>query len=68
MSTSATVQTPGGMFENCIKTAETSPMIRGVKEYEYFAPGVGLIKYESLEPVDHGFRKGPAPGKTGSGS
>ncbi len=63
VSTSATVQTPAGTFQNCVRTAETSPMIRGVREYKYFAPGIGLVKYESLELVEHGFRDASRPGK-----
>ncbi len=63
VSTSAIVRTPAGTFRKCLRTAETSPMIRGVREYKYFAPGIGLVKYESLELVRHGFRDVSRPVK-----
>ena len=59
LSTSLTVTTPAGTFENCVKTGESSPMIKGMAEVKYFAPGIGLVKFENLELVEHGFRDRP---------
>jgi hypothetical protein len=45
--------TPGGTFEGCLKTKETSPLEPLAKEFKLYAPGVGLIKDGSLELVSH---------------
>ena len=63
VSTDATVRTHAGTFEHCVKVAETSPMSRGT-EYKYYAPGVGLVKYESLDLVDYGTAEGSLLNKT----
>ena len=38
------IQTPAGTFENCIKVEETTPLEPDVKDYKWYAPGVGMIK------------------------
>jgi hypothetical protein len=38
------IQTPAGTFENCIKVEETTPLEPEVKDYKWYAPGVGMIK------------------------
>jgi hypothetical protein len=38
------LQTPAGLFQNCLKIEETSPLEPGSKEYKIYAPGVGLIQ------------------------
>ncbi|HZM28201.1 MAG TPA: hypothetical protein VFB89_12705 [Gemmatimonadales bacterium] len=55
LSTTEKVQTDAGTYEKCLKVVETSPMIRGA-EYKYFAPGIGLIKYEKLLLVKQGMK------------
>jgi hypothetical protein len=50
----ATVVTPAGRFEDCIKMEETTPVEPDDKEYKLYAPGVGLIKDAGLELVSHG--------------
>lgn len=54
VSTTAAVKTPAGEFLNCVKVAETSPMIKGAAEYKYYGERIGLIKYEAMELVDYG--------------
>jgi len=44
-----TVTTPAGTFENCLKTAEWSPLEPGVVEHKYYAPGIGTVKIEAVE-------------------
>jgi len=67
LSTTETVKTPGGTFEKCLRTSDTSPMIKGMGEIKYFAPGIGLVKYENVLLVEHGFRKSSQGSKSGSG-
>jgi hypothetical protein len=43
-----------GDFEQVLKTEETTPLEPGVKEYKYYAPGVGLIKDGDMELVRYG--------------
>ncbi len=47
LSTSATLETPAGLFTDCLKTEETSPLESGRSDKTY-APGVGLIQDEDL--------------------
>jgi len=49
------LQTPGARYENCLKTEETTPLEPGVKEYKFYAPGVGLVKDGKLLLTRHGF-------------
>jgi hypothetical protein len=44
LSLEDTLSTPAGRFEHVLKTRESSPLEPGVKEYKYYAPGVGLIR------------------------
>jgi hypothetical protein len=52
-----TVRTPAGEFKNCLKTAETTPLEPGVREFKYYARGVGLIQDGSLKLVKYGKTK-----------
>ena len=45
--------TPAGVFENCLKTKETTPLEMMAREYKVYAPGVGLVKDSALELVSH---------------
>jgi hypothetical protein len=46
------VETPGGTFENCLKTRETSSLEPG-KAPKFYAPGIGLIKDGNLELTEY---------------
>jgi hypothetical protein len=50
---SETVTAPAGEFKNCLKIEETTPLEPGVKEYKYYAPGVGLVQDGSLKLVNY---------------
>ena len=45
---------PAGDFDHVQKSEETTPLEPGVKEYKYYAPGVGLIKDGDMELVRYG--------------
>jgi hypothetical protein len=49
-----TIRTPAGEFRNCLKTEETTPLEPGVKEYKYYARGVGLVQDGALKLVKYG--------------
>lgn len=51
VSTTAVVKTPAGEFKDCVKTEETTPLEPGVKEYKYYAKGIGLVQDGSLKLV-----------------
>jgi len=57
-SINAVVQVPAapppGNFTNCLKTRETTPLEGGVG-IKFYAPGVGLVKDDSLHLVQYGF-------------
>ena len=55
-ATDATVQTPAGVFKQCVRVEETTPLEPGVKDYKLFAPGVGLVQDGSLKLVRYGRR------------
>ena len=52
VSVTETLSTPAGDFVDVLKTRETTPLERGVKEFKYYAPGVGLIRDEHLDLVE----------------
>lgn len=43
LSMTEAVETPAGAFNNCLKTKETSALVKDVG-YKFYAPGIGLIK------------------------
>lgn len=45
------VRTPAGEFRDCLKVEETTPLEPGVREYKYYARGVGLVQDGSLKLV-----------------
>ena len=51
VSVTETLSTPAGSFENVLKTKETTPLEKGVKEFKFYAPGVGLIRDADLDLV-----------------
>ena len=49
VSINTVVETPLGEFENCLKTKETSPLEPGIREFKFYAPGIGLVKDGALK-------------------
>ena len=56
ISTSETVKTPAGTFQNCVHLRETTPLERDVS-HKYYAPGIGIIKDDEFELAE---RPGPS--------
>jgi hypothetical protein len=50
----ATIKTPAGEFEGCLRCVETSPLEPLAREAKIYAPGIGLVKDGSLLLVEHG--------------
>jgi hypothetical protein len=59
VSLSETIKTQAGEFKNCLKVEETTPLEPGVKEYKYYAAGVGLVQDGSLKLVKYGKAEKP---------
>jgi hypothetical protein len=57
LSLSKTVRTPAGEFRNCLQTEGTSKLDPNAVEFRIFAPGVGLVQFESLKLIRYGFHK-----------
>jgi len=53
VSVTETFKTPAGEFKNCLKTAETTPLEPGEREYKRYARGIGLIQDGSLKLVKY---------------
>jgi hypothetical protein len=49
-----TVKTPAGDFKNAVKVLETTPLEPGVREFKYYANGIGLIQDGELRLVKYG--------------
>ena len=47
--------TPAGIYMNCLKMEETTPLEPKNKEYKFYAPGIGLIRDGDLLLIRHGF-------------
>ena len=43
LDANSTVSIQLGTFKNCVATLETTKLEPGVKEYKYYAPGIGII-------------------------
>lgn len=54
VSLDTVLETPAGRFEHCLMTEESSPLEPGSHEFKIYAPGIGLIKDESLLLVRYG--------------
>lgn len=54
LTVTATLQTPAGLFTDCLRTEETSPLESG-QSYKAYAPGVGLIQDEDLVLIRYGY-------------
>jgi hypothetical protein len=59
VSLSETVKTPAGEFENCLKVEETTPLEPAIKEYKYYAAGVGMVQDGALKLVKYGKAEKP---------
>ena len=57
ISVTDSLKTPAGTFDKVMKTLETTPLEPGTKGYKLYAPGVGLIKDDTLLLVKHGYVK-----------
>jgi hypothetical protein len=53
VSINETVVTPAGRFTNCVKVEETTPLEPGIREYKYYAAGIGLIQDGDLKLARH---------------
>ena len=51
------LKVPAGTFNDCLKIEETTPLERGVKEYKYYASGIGLIQDGTLKLIRYGNAK-----------
>lgn len=56
VSLNETLETPAGVFKNCLKVEETTPLERA-REYKLYAPGIGLVKDEDLLLTEYGYIK-----------
>lgn len=54
VSVTETVETPAGVFKNCLKVEETTPLQRFVTEYKYYCAGIGMVRDGSLKLVKAG--------------
>ncbi len=61
VSMSAVVKCAAGRFDDCLKVEETTPLEAGVKEYKYYARGIGLVQDGSLKLVRFGLAEVPEP-------
>ncbi len=57
ISTSESLLTPAGTFQNCLKTEETDALKPKEREFKLYAPTIGLIQDEDLLLVKSGFVK-----------
>jgi len=54
VSVSETVETPAGVFRNCLKVEETTPLQRFATEYKYYCPGIGMVQDGSMKLTKSG--------------
>ncbi|NWF77883.1 MAG: hypothetical protein HXY36_04760 [Chloroflexi bacterium] len=55
LSNEEIVDSPAGRFDKCLKIEETTPLEPGVKEYKFYAEGVGLVRDGDLLLTEYGF-------------
>lgn len=55
ISLKETLETPAGVFGDCLKTKETTPLNPLELGYKTYAPGIGLIQDEHLLLTQYGF-------------
>lgn len=56
VSLTESVETPAGLFKNCLKVRESTPLESGSKEYKFYADGIGLIEDSELKLTRYGNR------------
>ena len=49
----ATLTTPAGTFEHCLKVRETTPLEPKESEFKLYAPGVGLVQDDALKLAEY---------------
>lgn len=59
VDTAATIETPGGRFEGCVEVHETTPLEPDDLSVKVYAPGVGLVRDDSVLLVEHGTVEAP---------
>jgi hypothetical protein len=57
VSLTDTLNVPAGSLRDLLKTAETTPLEPGVREFKYYAVGVGLVRDGSLRLTRYGKRE-----------
>ncbi len=57
ISVSKTLKTQAAEFKNCMQTEGSSKLDPSAVEFRIFAPGVGLVQFESLRLVRYGYVK-----------
>jgi hypothetical protein len=55
VSLDETVETPAGVFSNCLKSQEGTALDTNAREFKTYAPGIGLVQEESLALTRYGF-------------
>jgi hypothetical protein len=63
VAVNAIVRAPAGEFTHCVKTEETSQLEPRLKEYKFYAPGVGLVKDGPFLLVKYGKIAGATGGQ-----
>ncbi len=65
-----TVRAPAGIFTDCLKVVETSPLEPGSESLKVYAPGVGMVVDDDLALARYGRNRSPpaAPVETGAGA
>lgn len=48
-----TIETPAGVFHNCVMVVETTPLEPGSESVKIYAPGIGLIVDDAVELVEY---------------
>lgn len=49
------VKTHAGTFGDSLKTKETTPLEPSAKDFKWYAPGIGLVKSNTLKLVEYGY-------------
>lgn len=52
--------TPAGVFENCLKMRETTPLEPFVRDTKVYAPGIGIVEDGPLKLVSHKYVQSPS--------
>jgi len=55
VSLDETLETPAGLFVDCLRTREGTALNLNESEFKTYAPGIGLIREQSLLLIEYGF-------------